>query len=383
MSAVDRQDIAAFRAEFQTWMDENDALLEPFRTAAPSNVDEQVAYGRRMQRMLYDTGWIRRGWPEEVGGLGGTPLLRGVVSEELTTRGCPPPFTYGVLEVLGPAVVNFGSPELAGEFFPKLLDGTDTWCQGFSEPEAGSDLGSLRTRAVDEGDHWRVNGQKIWTSWASTAQRCILLVRTGTPEEGFKGITALFVDMDWPGIEVRPLKAMSGDEDFAELFLTDLRVPKERLLGQVGGGAAVTMAVLANERSVVAWQRQAWLHERLRDAVRDTGASAGDAARVGAVYAALYGLRLKVRDTFHTVAAGGDPGATTSIDKILLSTAEKAVFDAALDIDPDYSLLDDGAAAQLWRYDHAYSRASSIYGGTQEIQRNILAERVLALPRER
>jgi alkylation response protein AidB-like acyl-CoA dehydrogenase len=379
----DRADLARFRREFREWLDGSADKLDRFR-CAPNSPSGQVQQTRELQRLLFDAGWGRRGWPEHAGGLGGSALLRGVVSEELTMHGCPPPFAASLVEVLGPAVLAFGSPELVGEFFPRLLSGTDLWCQGFSEPEAGSDLGSLRARAVDVGEQWRVTGQKIWTSYGKWAQRCLLLARTGGIDEGFKGITALFVDMDSPGIDVRPLRAMTGDEEFAELFFDDVLVPKSRTIGPAGAGAAVTMNVLANERSVLAWQRQAWLHTRLLDAVSDTDPT-GEAADapVGQAYAALHALRLRVRDTFRTVATGHDAGPITSMDKILLSTAEKAVFDTVFDLDPHLALLSDSAPAQRWRYDHTYSRASSIYGGTAEIQRNILAERVLNLPRER
>ncbi|MFY1621162.1 acyl-CoA dehydrogenase family protein, partial [Micromonospora sp. WMMD736] len=326
----------------------------------------------------------RQGWPERAGGLGGSPLRRGVVVEELTKFGCPPPFAASLVEVLGPAVLEFGSAELVEQYYPRLLDGTDVWCQGFSEPEAGSDLGALRTRAIDDGDTWRVTGQKIWTSYAGSAQRCLLLARTGSVEEGFKGISALLLDMDTPGIEVRPLRAMTGDDEFAELFLDDVRVPKDRTLGAVGAGAAVTMNVLANERSVLAWQRQAWLQSRLSAVVAEmVPVGEQDDHTIGAAYTAVHALRLRVRETFDTIASGDSAGPLTSVDKILLSTAEKAVFDAAMKLDPELLLLGDGPSAERWQYDHTYARASSIYGGTAEIQRNIVAERILGLPREK
>jgi alkylation response protein AidB-like acyl-CoA dehydrogenase len=376
-------DLVEFRSEFQGWLEATRGDLEPFRVV-PRDAAAQVDQARALQRMLFDSRWGRQGWPEHAGGLGGSALRRGVVVEELTKFGCPPPFAASLVEVLGPAVLEFGSAELVAEYYPRLLDGTDVWCQGFSEPEAGSDLGALRTRAVDDGDAWRITGQKIWTSYAGSAERCLLLARTGAADEGFKGISAFFIDMDSAGIEVRPLKAMTGDEEFAELFLDDVRVPKDRIIGPIGAGATVTMNVLANERSVLAWQRQAWLHTRLADVVGEME-PVGEWSdhTIGHAYAAVHALRLKVRETFRTVAAGGIPGPLTSIDKILLSTAEKAVFDAAMELNPELLLLGDSASAKRWQYDHTYARASSIYGGTAEIQRNILAERILGLPREK
>jgi alkylation response protein AidB-like acyl-CoA dehydrogenase len=380
---VAASELAEFRASFQHWLHNSADDLAPFRVA-PAGPDEQVSHARALQRLLFDANWGRYGWPVLAGGLGGSALQRGVVVEELTKFGCPPPFAASLVEVLGPAVLQFGPDELVARYYPRLLNGTDVWCQGFSEPEAGSDLGALRTRAVDKGDYWSVTGQKIWTSYAGSAERCLLLARTGESSDGFKGISAFFVDMDSPGIDVRPLKAMTGDEEFAELFLDDVRIPKDRIIGPVGAGAAVTMNVLANERSVLAWQRQAWLHTRLADAIdemRPTGEF--DAHAVGHAYAAVHALRLRVRATFRAVAAGHDVGPSTSVDKILLSTAEKSVFDLAMDLDPELVLLASTESAARWRYDHTYARASSIYGGTAEVQRNILAERVLGLPRER
>ena len=382
LSVTARAELERFRDGFGSWLDEHVGELEPLRQL-PEGLDELFVVQRNMQRLLHDSGWLRRGWPEQFGGLGGSPVVRGALAETLTERGYSFPFAVGMIEVLAPAVLRFAPAELAERMFPKLLAGQESWCQGFSEPEAGSDLGSLRTRAVDEGEHWRVNGQKIWTSWAQFAQRCVLLVRTGGQEEGFRGITALFVDMDSPGITVRPLRAMSGDAEFSELFFDDVLVPKERTLGSVGAGGAVTMAVLENERGVLAWQRQTWLHRRLLDLVSSDGVGPDAAGRIGEVFAALYGLKLRARSTFRGVVAGTLAGPQSSVDKILLSTGEKALFDAVAELLPEQLLLGDDPIARQWRYDHAYSRASSIYGGTAEIQRTILADRILSLPRER
>jgi alkylation response protein AidB-like acyl-CoA dehydrogenase len=382
MSANDRAELEEFQRGFGRWLDEHREDLEPLRSLPPE-LDAQFAVQRRLQRQLYDAGWLRRGWPEQIGGLGGSVVVRGALAEGLTRHGYTFPFALGMIEVLAPSVTRFAAPELAAEMFPRFLSGDELWCQGFSEPEAGSDLGSLRTRAVDEGEHWRVNGQKIWTSWAQFAQRCVLLVRTGEQAEGFRGVTALFVDMDSPGITVRPLRAMSGDEEFSELFFDDVLVPKSRTVGAVGAGVAVTMAVLENERGVLAWQRQTWLHQRLRALVAEHRLEQSSAGRIGEVYASLYALKLRSRDTFRAVVAGQVIGPRSSVDKILLSTGEKAVFDAVFELLPDHTLFGDEPGARQWRHEHAYSRASSIYGGTAEVQRNILAERILSLPRER
>jgi alkylation response protein AidB-like acyl-CoA dehydrogenase len=374
-------DIATFRAELGRWLAEHAGDFDRFRHL-PTDLDGQFGLLGELQRMLYDAGWLRCGWPEELGGLGGSSLLRGVLSEELAAAGCPPPFSFGMMEVLAPAVARF-APAIAAWALPPLLRGDEAWCQGFSEPEAGSDLASLRLRAVDEGDHFRLSGQKVWTSWAQYATRCILLARTGTTEDGHRGITALFVDMDSPGVTVRPLRAMSGDAEFAELFFDDVLVPKDRVIGSVGSGWSVTMYVLSCERGAVAWQRQAWMHRRLGDLLAAAGPESSDAVAswAGDAFANLYALRLASRRTFRRLEGGEIPGPDASVDKILMATAEQGLFDGAVEIVPGSLLAGDDADARTWRTDYFYSRAASIYGGTSEIQRNIVAEHLLGLPR--
>jgi alkylation response protein AidB-like acyl-CoA dehydrogenase len=369
---------AAFREGLRPWLATHAGDLGRFRSL-PTDLDGQFAALRDLQRLLYDAGWLRHGWPESMGGLGGSAVLRGVLSEELAAAGYPPPFSFGMMEVLAPAVARF-APDIAAWALPALLRGDESWCQGFSEPEAGSDLASLRLRAVDTGDHWRVDGQKVWTSWAQYADRCILLTRTGTQEEAHRGITALFVDMDSPGVTVRPLRAMSGDAEFAELFFDDVAVPKDRTIGQPGAGWAVTMYVLSCERGAVAWQRQAWMHRRLGDLIAEAGGRA-PAAWAGEVFALLYALRLGARRTLRRLAEGDVPGPDASVDKVLMASAEQLLFDGALDFLPAALVAGDDRAAQTWRTEYFYARAASIYGGTSEIQRNILADRVLGLPR--
>jgi alkylation response protein AidB-like acyl-CoA dehydrogenase len=366
-----------FRAGLRGWLENHAGSLEPFRTV-PADLDRQFVALRELQRLLYEAGWLRYGWPEVVGGLGGSAVLRGVVSEELAVAGYPPPFSFGMMEVLGPAVARF-APDIAAWALPALLRGDETWCQGFSEPEAGSDLASLRLRAIDDGDCWRVSGQKVWTSWAQYADRCVLLARTGTAEDAHRGITALFVDMASPGVTVRPLRAMTGDAEFAELFFDNVAVPKDRTIGTVGGGWAVTMYVLSCERGAVAWQRQAWMHRRLGDVL---GAATPEAHWAGETFALLYALRLRSRRTLRRLASDEIPGPDASVDKVLMASAEQLLFDGVLDELGSVLVAGDDPAAATWRSEYFYSRAASIYGGTSEIQRNILAERVLALPRD-
>ena len=367
------------RDDLTAWLSENARLLEEFRTPT-TNLSDEIARLRRLQQLLYDAGWIRRGWPVEFGGLDGTALDRGIVAETLTTAGLPLPFSFSIIEVLGPAVLHFAGPGLGREFFPRVLSGQDIWCQGFSEPETGSDLASLRTSAVASGDRFVINGQKIWTSFGQLADRCLLLARTGDPDSGHRGITAFFIDMDSAGVRPKPVKSATGDDEYCEIFLDDVHVPASRVIGEVNGGWQIAMYVLGCERGVMGWQRATWLMHRFRDLLRDAG-DALDPGAAGRIFASLYGFRLRSRDTLRQMADGLVPGSGSSIDKLLMSSTEQALFDTALDVLRPQMLTDAGAVFERWRSDFLYSRAASIYGGASEIQKNVIAQRILGLPR--
>ncbi len=309
--------------------------------------------------------------------------MRAYLGEALTTRDLVEPGLYSMTEVLAPTMIDYAPPELAAHMVPALLRGDETWCQGFSEPGTGSNLASLSCRAARAGDGWRVTGQKVWTSLAQYAQRCVLLTRTGTPESAHKGITALFVDMDAPGITVRPIQTMHGPEEFSEVFFEDVEVPLSRTLGEVNGGWAVAMDLLPFERSTAIWHRGAFLHRRLQDLVAAVPVDALDPVRLGEVTQLLYAFRARSRATQHRMANNERLGPETSVDKILLATAEQAIFDLAADtLMPELTIGDDAGSAR-WRTEYLYSRAATIYGGSAEIQRNIIARRLLDLGNDR
>src|SRR5437588_3689800 len=228
-------DLDDFRLAVDTWLDEQKSALVPEHAGA-GTLDQQMAQLTKVKRLAFDAGWMRWGWPERVGGLGGTPLLRAYLGEALTSRDLVEPGIYSMTEVLAPTMIDFAVPELAAAMVPRLLRGDETWCQGFSEPGAGSNLASLSCRAARADDGWRVTGQKVWTSLAQYAERCVLLTRTGSVESAHRGITALFVDMDSPGITVRPIETMHGAEEIYEVVLDDEAVPFERTLGEEGQG---------------------------------------------------------------------------------------------------------------------------------------------------
>ena len=366
-------DVADFRTGLRAWLDQNDLSPGPDRS-----LDAQVAQLARVRRSLFDAGWMRYGWPATVEGLGGPAVLRAVLGEEVATRGLAEPGIYSMVEVLVPTLISYAPPALAATMVPLLLSGREQWCQGFSEPGSGSDLASLTTRAVPEGDHWVVTGQKVWTSLAQYAARCVLLTRTGP---GHGGITAFFVDMDSPGITVRPLRTMHGVDEFAEVFLDDVVVPADRMLGRPGDGWQLAMDLLPHERSTCFWHRIAHLYTRLDRLLaesRDAQNRHPDDDALGAAYLALHTARSRSHATQRRLAAGAAHGPETSVDKVLLATAEQRLFDTARDLLPGVLELTDSP----WREEYLYSRAATIYGGTAEIQRNIIARRLLDLGKD-
>src|SRR6516165_5480207 len=252
-----------------------------------------MAQLRKVMRLGYADGFTRWGWPERVGGLGGSNLLRAYLGEALTARDLVEPGNYSMPEVLAPTMIDFAPLELARMMVPRLLSGDEIWCQGFSEPGTGSNLGSLTCRATKDGDGWRVNGQKVWTSLAQYAQRCVLLTRTGTPESAHRGITAFFVDMDSPGITVRPIETMHGSPEFCEVFYDDVFVPADRILGEVNGGWSVAMDLLPYERSTALWHRAAYLQQRLSRLVATAAEGALDPSSVGETTQMLWAFRAR------------------------------------------------------------------------------------------
>jgi len=372
---------AEFRDALVEWIEERRAELEPpYRDHG--STDELLAHQRCVQRLVFDHGFMRWGWPLEVGGLGGNPLFRAILGEELTGRGLVHSAAYSMTEVLGPAVIAYADATLAAEVVPALLRGDETWCQGFSEPEAGSDLGSLRTTAVRDGETWVLTGQKLWTSWAHHASRCIVLARTEGPGTGSRGISAFFVDMTSPGIDVHPLDTLAGVDEFCETFFDEVRVPAGRLLGAPGKGWQVAQHILGCERGPIFWQRASWLLHHLGEIAGMTDDDDVAAQRlIGQAFADVSALRARSRSTQRQVAAGDLRPAESSIDKILIATADQAVFEAARYVLPGVVELDDSALADRYRKEWAYSRAATIYGGTSEIQRDIVASRLLHLPK--
>jgi alkylation response protein AidB-like acyl-CoA dehydrogenase len=370
-------ELDTFRKALDDWLDEHQDVLAP--KSGPLSLDDDVAQINKVKRLAFDAGWIRYGWPERVGGLGGSNLLRAYLAEALTSRDLVEPGLYSMVEILVPTMIDFAAPDLAAAMVPRLLSGEETWCQGFSEPGTGSNLASLTCRATRTDEGWRVSGQKVWTSLAQYSQRCVLLTRTGTVESAHRGITALFVDMESPGITARPIETMHGAPEFCEVFFDDVMVPFERTLGEVGKGWAVAMELLPYERSTSLWQKGAYLHRRLQDLLVTAPPGTLDPSALAEVTQLVFAFAARSRATQHRLAAGDHLGPETSIDKVLVATAEQAVFDLVADTLPGKVLMGDDLDSELWRSQFLYSRAATIYGGSAEIQRNIIARRLLDL----
>ncbi|MHB8466881.1 MAG: acyl-CoA dehydrogenase family protein [Acidimicrobiales bacterium] len=369
---------AAYAAALAAFLTEDPRIAEYRGYRAPS-LEVGAAHMRGLQQLLFDEGWSRLGWPERCGGLGGDPKLRAAMFETLWDLDVVIPEPYTTLEILAPVMLVYAS-HLADGFVPTLLRGDESWAQAFSEPDAGSDLASLRTRMEPDGDGWRLTGQKVWSSYGHMAERSVLLARSGGP--GHRGLTMVLIDLDQAGIDVRPIRAEDGENHFSEIFLDGAYLPADRVVGEVGGGWGVAMYMLQWERGAYGWLQQGRFHNRLLHALERgaAGSGGGRAALLGHAYAATTALRLQTRDTVRRLANEEVLGPEVSIDKLLLVDAETEVWDAirdhigpAFEFDPDLAWL---------RAEFLFSRAAPIYGGSQEIQRTLVAQRVLGMPRE-
>jgi alkylation response protein AidB-like acyl-CoA dehydrogenase len=370
-----------FRAEFRAWIDEHytDAFRAEGLGFSMEMDEERLAAMRGWNRQLADARYAAISWPEEYGGRGAGIMEQVVFAEEMHRSGAPGTLNPLGLSNIAPAIIEFGTDEQKERFLPRMLRGDDIWCQGFSEPNSGSDLASLQCRAELDGDHFVINGQKTWNTLGHLANWCELLVRTDPEAPKHRGISCLLVDMTRPGVEVRPLVTITGEKEFNEIFFTDVRVPAESLLGPLHDGWRVAMTTLAYERGTVAN-----LHLGLRGKIQRLIA---DAAAVGALedpvkrqaLAALYleGELLKlVSERAISGAMHGRPmGPEGSIAKLVWSEAEQHVGEVAGDV------LGADANTGSWGRDRVYMRALTIAGGTTQVNKNILALRILGLPR--
>ena len=367
----------------------------PDAAGLPRSLEDRMEALRAWQTRCYEAGYVGRAWPLEFGGGGGPAAEQIIVDQELAAAGAPEFANVVGLDVLGPSLLRFGTDEQRRRHIPAILAAEAIWCQGFSEPDAGSDLAALRTRAEDRGDHFVVSGQKTWVSWGQFARWCGVLARTSDAGPKHHGISMLIVDMRSPGVELRPMTQITGHAEFCELFLDDVVVPRANLIGEVGDGWKIAMYTLGHERGTAALPRQVKLRTWLDRAVRVAAVRTVDGERLiddpGAQVAlarALVGVEVLRHHAYRSVGEflnGGAVGPDSSSVKLLMAEAEQRLAATVLDVlGPTVEHADPEALAEndFWYETYLYSRAASVYGGTQQIQRNIIADRVLALPQE-
>jgi alkylation response protein AidB-like acyl-CoA dehydrogenase len=374
----------AFRAEFRAWLDEH--LTDRFRGLgfAMEPDEETLARMREWNRLLADAGYAAIAWPRQYGGRGAGLMEQVVFAEEMSRAEAPATLNPLGISNIAPAIIEHGTEDQRRQLLPAMLRGDDIWCQGFSEPDAGSDLAALKTSAVRDGDHYVVNGQKVWNTLGHLATWCELLVRTDPAAPKHRGISCLLVDMRAEGVEVRPLVTITGEREFNEIFFTDVRVPVANLLGPEHDGWRVAMTTLVHERGGVANLHLGVRKKiaRLLTLAKETPVGDGTAAddpvlrqRLARVY--LEGEYLKLlSDRAVSGALHGRPaGPETSIAKLVWSELEQRVAEVAGEV------LGPAANTGEWGRDRVYSRALTIAGGTTQVNKNVIAQRILGMPK--
>jgi alkylation response protein AidB-like acyl-CoA dehydrogenase len=386
MDLRDTPEEAAFRAELRTWLEENlPEDLQGHRGGAARFDGPEM---RAWSSALHEAGYVGLTWPEEYGGGGAPYTHQAIFLEEMARAEAPPHVGVIGIGMAGPTIVAHGTEEQKSRYLERILSAEEIWCQGFSEPGAGSDLAGVRTSARVEDDAFIVNGQKVWSSFAHLADFCILLTRNDPESSRHAGLTYLIVDMHSPGVEVRPLRQITGEAEFNEIFFTDVQVPAENLLGDVGGGWQVAMTTLLHERGTLGFALQATLEVQIRKLVglaRDRGADQLQRDRIAREWIELQGLRYTNYRSLSALVKTGLPGPEGSISKLVWSEANQRVTKLALELlGPDAALADGNAPyGGYWQYQQLRSRGNTIEAGTSEVLRNIVAERVLGLPYSR
>jgi alkylation response protein AidB-like acyl-CoA dehydrogenase len=368
----------AFRDELRAWIEANHPGPEPEGDVAG------FEFRRAWQRRLHEDDWAGVSWPKEYGGRGATLVEQAIYNEELARAQAPSTANVLGLAMGGPTVIAHGTEEQKRRYLEPILSADEIWCQGFSEPEAGSDLASLKTRAVRDGNDWVVTGQKVWTTLAHHAKWCMLVARTDPDAPRHKGLTYFLMDMEQDAVQVRPLRQITGEAEFNELFIEEARIPEDNIIGGEGNGWAVAITTLMHERATLAFGLQIrvkiTLGELLADA-RESGAAEDPIIRdrLAQLYIESEVLRLNALRGLSAIMRTGVPGPEGSLGKWQWAEVNQALTELALELRRGRAVLDD----DRWTYRFLRARANSIEGGTTEILKNIVAERVLGLPRMR
>ncbi|HXG68534.1 MAG TPA: acyl-CoA dehydrogenase [Blastocatellia bacterium] len=386
-----------FRNEVRAWLAAN--LPKDWKSLAYADaerMDEWMAFLKDWQRKLYDAGWAGISWLKEYGGRGATINEQLIFIEEMARARAPNLMNISIgMELVGPAIIHHGTEEQKRRYLPKILSAEEIWCQGFSEPGAGSDLAALQTRAALEDDHFVVTGQKVWTSWAEYSDYCILLARTDPAAPKHKGISCLLVDMRSPGITIRPTVQITGEAEFSEVFFDGVRVPRDNLVGGINQGWAVAMTILMHERGTSAIGYQIRFRNELDELIelaksfdREGQRPADDPLvrqQLAQAFIEVEILKYNIYRSATQIKRSGRPGPESSIIKLFWSEMDRRQKEMGMEMLGLHSQLAQGSK---WAVDHGkwlraflWSRAGTIYAGSSEIQRNIIAERVLGMPR--
>ena len=380
----------AFREEVRTWLDRN--LPAEWRHGGVGgyreDADEDIQ--RQWQRRLHEGGWLKLSWPRETGGRGAGPIMQAIYHEEMAKAGAPMILGRLGVSLLAPTLLVHGSPWQKDTYIEKILDGELIFCQGFSEPDAGSDLAGLRARAERSDGHWVLNGQKTWSSGAHYADKSFLLARTDPNADAHKGISFFLVDMHQPGVEVRPIRQMTGGGEFGEIFLSNAVVEDRDLVGEPGAGWKIAMTIFGFERGGLA---QAARFERavqqLAGLARERGAGSDVNVRQKVAQAQIeaHVFRLIGLRSLTSAQQGHAPGPEASLTKLYWSEMDKRIQETAVAVQGPYGALAPDSPFAIedgrWQLGWMWAQAETIYAGSSEIQRNIIAERVLGLPRGR
>lgn len=382
----------AFRDEVRAWLQANVPLDWEARRAR-DDMQDRFTFLRAWQKKVCDAGWAGVSWPKEYGGRGATLMQQVIFTEEMARAAAPPLANVLGLSLIGPTIINYGTSEQKQRFLPNILSAEEIWCQGFSEPNAGSDLAGLRTESRLDGDHWVINGQKVWTSYGWAADWCALLTRSDPNSSKHKGLTFLLVDMKSPGVEVRPLRQMTGETEFNELFFHDVRVPAANVLGKAGEGWEVAMGTLMHERATlgagmqITFKRQFDRLVELSQIVERNGRPAAQdpvmRQKLAQSYIDIEIMRLNQMRSISRLSQSGVPGPEGSIQKIFWSELNQRFQQVASEMLGPYAQLTDHLAIDdgHWAYSYLRSRGNTIEAGTSEVQRNIVGHYVLGLPK--
>jgi len=368
----------AFREEIRDWLRENPTGEPP----SEGGEDAQYAWRRDWQRRMYEGSWAAPSWPVEFGGRGVTPTKSAIYFEEIGRARVPMPANVLGLLLGGPTLMVWGDAAQKERYLSPILSGEEIWCQGFSEPEAGSDLAALKTRAVKDGDDWIITGQKVWTSGAQYSKWCMLVARTDPDAPKHKGLTYFLMDMEQDAVQVRPLRQITGESEFNELFIEGARIPDENVVGGVGNGWNVALTTLMNERAGLGFVLQIRLRQLLDDvigAARERGLLEDGyyADRIADLHGRCESIRLLAWKGLTDVERYGQPGPEGSLVKWLWSETNQLLTQLAVDVIGPAALSGDSP----WSYELLRARGNTIEGGTTEVLKNIVAERVLGLPR--